>query len=612
MNESNGNVVIENVTVTESNQAGSVVIGFDARWSDSWRFADGRRSNNWDAAWIFVKYQALMTQTIKAPLPLQADLIARALDNGDARPLVISAGPPKDDDLLAPGDHVVTVTTEGRSWGMRQDRRTPLVSEPGKVEIFSVTRAGNEFLVSGTSSFKHAKLVEVTALPRGGTIDVAADGLGLFLYRASPGQGDALFQGIQIRCEPFHARFPMGVSDPFTILGVQMVFIPEGSFAAGDPKGPDGPPACFYDSRKDSGDLTYEVTSEDAIPLATGAPFAPKGFTWQTADAVGNPGDLDGPIPHAFPKGYQAFYLMRSHITEEQYRAFINTLPGPARTQRFSYWFGESRYNIYMLASGKRVALRPNRSCNWLSWMDGAAFACWAGLRPMTELEFEKASRGPLPAKTGEYAWGSTRLVQAQVIVGDEDDRMFVQGNASFGGAVFIGGDGGSGPVPDDAYDAAFGTGGDHRLRGAFGTGSVTHHPSQSSDASLEAKEAQLRENTGASYYGVMGLSGNLWEYCVTVGNPSGRSFLGNNGTGDLNHFGNFPGTTADKPGGILGWPGLSVWGVGNRGGSWYTASNEIRLADRTYGSGLEGYTSRSNDTGFRCARTAPKSKSAT
>jgi formylglycine-generating enzyme required for sulfatase activity len=175
-----------------------------------------------------------------------------------------------------------------------------------------------------------------------------------------------------------------------------------------------------------------------------------------------------------------------------------------------------------------------------------------------------------------------------------------------------VGGDGSSGPVPDDAFDAAFGTSGDHRVRGAFGTGPVAHHPSQLTDPSLEAAESQRRENTGASYYGVMGLSGNLWELCVTVGNASGRAFLGNNGTGELNHFGNFPGTTQAKPGGDLGWPGLSVWGVGNRGGSWYTASAELVLADRSYGSGLEGYTGRSNDTGFRCARTAPKGKTAT
>jgi hypothetical protein len=44
-----------------------------------------------------------------------------------------------------------------------------------------------------------------------------------------------------------------------------------------------------------------------------------------------------------------------------------------------------------------------------LSWADGAAFAAWAGLRPMTELELEKAVRGsrePLPDEIGPSYWG--------------------------------------------------------------------------------------------------------------------------------------------------------------------------------------------------------------
>ena len=49
------------------------------------------------------------------------------------------------------------------------------------------------------------------------------------------------------------------------------------------------------------------------------------------------------------------------------------------------------------------TALVPERTCNFLGWADGFAFAVWAGLRPMTELEFEKACRGPrhpVPSET--------------------------------------------------------------------------------------------------------------------------------------------------------------------------------------------------------------------
>jgi hypothetical protein len=44
-----------------------------------------------------------------------------------------------------------------------------------------------------------------------------------------------------------------------------------------------------------------------------------------------------------------------------------------------------------------------------LSWADGASFASWAGLRPMTELELEKVVRGfrePMPDEVGPSYWG--------------------------------------------------------------------------------------------------------------------------------------------------------------------------------------------------------------
>ncbi len=48
-------------------------------------------------------------------------------------------------------------------------------------------------------------------------------------------------------------------------------------------------------------------------------------------------------------------------------------------------------------------------ACDYLSWMDLCAYADWAGLRPMTELELEKACRGGgVSATAGDYPWGST------------------------------------------------------------------------------------------------------------------------------------------------------------------------------------------------------------
>ncbi len=72
--------------------------------------------------------------------------------------------------------------------------------------------------------------------------------------------------------------------------------------------------------------------------------------------------------------------------------------------------YGTGRYNI----NSSFQAEVPDRACNRVLWHDGATYADWAGLRPMTELECEKACRGPVYPVTGEYAWGNTTFSRAE------------------------------------------------------------------------------------------------------------------------------------------------------------------------------------------------------
>ena len=109
------------------------------------------------------------------------------------------------------------------------------------------------------------------------------------------------------------------------------------------------------------------------------------------------------------------------------------------------------------------------------------------------------------------------------------------------------------------------------------------------------------REETGGSFYGVMGLTGNLWEMLVTVGTDEGREFCGEYGTGDLD-----PNTGA--PNAPCSWPAShNSSGVGYRGGSWYTSAESGQVANRRFGSGLIGFSDRSHDVGIRAVRTAPR-----
>jgi formylglycine-generating enzyme required for sulfatase activity len=355
------------------------------------------------------------------------------------------------------------------------------------------------------------------------------------------------------------------------------VRIPSSPFFAGDPLGPKGPTSCLY--RNDSGeDLGYLIESEDEIAVGTAAGQ----LTWNN---TGQMGELAN-VPAPYPKGHRAFYILKHQVTQGEYADFINHLNGNQITIRFPYGGqGEYRYAVFKTMSAPRVATRPERAANWISWADGRAYLWWAGLRPMTELEYEKAARGPAEPVSGEYAWGSTTLVQSVVILGDESGQPIVQGNCNIGNPMqlFQGGDGSQGPVPDDAFRAS--------------------RYQDHAEAIFRVPESEQtftpREETGASYYGIMGLSGNLWEFVVSLGTDKGRSYLAEHGNGQLD--------AAAGPDAPNSWPTPDNQGVGFRGGSWYTKTSSGRIADRCFGSGLTGYAERSHDTGIRGVRTAPE-----
>ncbi|MCA9687834.1 MAG: SUMF1/EgtB/PvdO family nonheme iron enzyme, partial [Myxococcales bacterium] len=169
-------------------------------------------------------------------------------------------------------------------------------------------------------------------------------------------------------------------------------------------------------------------------------------------------GDGEGPIPAEFPKGYAGFYAMRRQVTQGEYATFISSLSGEAITYRYPYdGEGNNRFTIHRAAGGQRLATRPRRACNFLAWADGAAWACWAGLRPLSELEYEKACRGPLPALADEYAWGTTSLAVTSVLLGADEHREVASGNAQIDNSYrpLAGAVQGRGPVDDDSFVAA-------------------------------------------------------------------------------------------------------------------------------------------------------------
>jgi formylglycine-generating enzyme required for sulfatase activity len=197
--------------------------------------------------------------------------------------------------------------------------------------------------------------------------------------------------------------------------------------------------------------------------------------------------------------------------------------------------------------------------------MDVAAYLDWSGLRPLTELEFEKACRGTLAAVTDEYAWGSTSITGAANITNGGSTN---ETSTTFGvNAVYNFNANVQGPM----------------RAGVFATGSST------------------RAQSGAGYYGMMELSGNLWERPVTVGNATGRGFTGVHGNGTLSTNGRANET---------GWPGLAggevtgATGAGFRGGAWNGAAIYLRVSSRYVAA--DNSTGRGYDYGGRGVRASP------
>jgi hypothetical protein len=91
------------------------------------------------------------------------------------------------------------------------------------------------------------------------------------------------------------------------------------------------------------------------------------------------------------------------------------------------------------------------------------------------------------------------------------------------------------------------------------------------------------RVKAGAGYYGVMELSGNVYEITITVGNPQGRIFDGRHGDGILNSNGNAN---------VTNWPdNATAVGAGLRGGFWLSLNQqEAKTSDRSSAAFMQSY----------------------
>ncbi len=254
--------------------------------------------------------------------------------------------------------------------------------------------------------------------PSGFEIEVPADTKGFFFRRSLNGSGNIDAEDVRFSWDYGQDGLSDDVAQAANTItklyGIEMVYIPEGGFYAGD-----GASSSDYRFKQGStDDDPWYISSETAINVTNATS---DGFYYQSSGSTGESSSGDGFIlANSFPKGYSAFYMMKYELTEGNWVSFFNTLSQAERTARDitgSTDGGKNSDAVVMRntvswdASGVLLAAetdRPARAMTYVSWADVAAFADWAALRPMSELEFEKAARGAdIAPVANEYAWGT-------------------------------------------------------------------------------------------------------------------------------------------------------------------------------------------------------------
>lgn len=392
--------------------------------------------------------------------------------------------------------------------------------------------------------WRHASLSNAAVDHNGAgyTVEPGTDGKGIFIYRPANGSGNVALSAVQLRWN--YGTDGVGDNDLVTVkvFAVEMVYIPQGAFFAGD-----GATAGVA-GQFSQGNTTapYQITGEAALTLG-GTALANLGNRNAAGQSVADDFNSSATqtLPAAYPKGFNPFYSMKYELSEQQWVDFFNTLTATQKTLRDitgnSPTLGGKntdavsfRNTIAWPDFGDATTTRPDRACNFLNRRDVSAYLDWAALRPISELEFEKACRGTLAAVANEYAWGTTTVVEALTISGTEDGTETIttpNANANIPGANLTGGDAGNGLVRCGIF----------------------------------ARSATTREQAGATFYGVMEMSGNGVEFCVVVGSNFGRLFVGTHGDGSLSADGDA--TNAD-------W--LLGFSFGARGGDFNFSTSQI------------------------------------
>ena len=425
-----------------------------------------------------------------------------------------------------------------------------------KRQACSTTNIWSHALLSDASGNHSVSSTGINLL----TVDAVTDGMGVFVHRsavAGAGTGDIGTHTVTIKLSgtnnPTIATTNL---DNFKIYGVEVVYVPEGNFSLGD-----GRAVNTYNFS--AGTASTPVLINAAVQAAGLGMY----INYTKAPNLGS----QMPLPASFPLGYNGFYCMKYEISAGAYTDFLNTLTYDQQLGRMSVWgsartpnkvnqYFDNNFNnsgaSYISVAGTYntipavfTASLPFKPQHAMNWQDLTAYLDWTGFRPMTEFEFEKACRGTLAPIPYEYPWGSTTLCPSNSYV--NINQISESNNPPAEGACYY-----------------INWNGVHRC--GFAATVYTN-----------------RSQSGATYYGIMEMAGNMYEQCV--GGGSGydySSFTTVNGDGLVSTTG-YANT--------VGWPVNGGNNAGSiiRGGCLFSSGRansdgyEMQVSDRRNINGL-------------------------
>jgi hypothetical protein len=287
------------------------------------------------------------------------------------------------------------------------------------------------------------------------TIQVGSDKVGAFVYRSAAGTGTFSSTTMQLQWNYGLSGLTNVTGLEIRVFAVEMVYVPEGDFNVAKTFCNDG--SQTYKTFSASGNnfpvinqkMTPTLTYNDGVSIN----IRIKGDAGLDTD---NNGVIDKPD---YPSGFRAFYCFKYELSEQQYADFLNTL---SQAQVTSLGVAGSSISS---SSGQYFSSNPNRACGNATVNRFLSFADWSGLRPMSILELNKASYGPL------------------------QPALMIYSQSLCGGV--------------DYYSAS--------------TGSSTNF-GDLVDVGFYASISTVRSNSGGSYYGIFELSGNAHEPISKLG----------------------------------------------------------------------------------------------